>query len=444
MLPWVLTLGDCPLFAGHDSGTIFGPHWVRAKILTLALAPGGTPGGTGRMPVLPNSRPPPSETPVPVPVKVIHTAAPLEPTSGVFSSVREMTQAMERHGLTNHVLMPAGVAARPHLDSWLPVRAECHGKVIIPLLLWSPDFAREVLASDAEVLHTHSFWQHPSLVALAWKAKTGRPHVASVHGSLQPWAWRSKAWKKWPVWWMAERRNLQSASLLHASSEEEAAALRARGLRVPIAVISHGVTFPIDQIAPPPKAIPRTALILGRLNPKKGIPLLLEAWARIRPKQWVLHIAGPDQEGHLKQLKRQVQRLGLGGLVRFSGPLMDEAREQAFRECELLILPTYSENFGMVVAEALARRIPVITTHGAPWQDLEKEACGWWVPVSVPALAAALDAAAACSPESLAAMGVRGRAYVASRCDPDLIARQFIDCYQWVLGKGPKPECVVV
>ena len=130
--------------------------------------------------------------------------------------------------------------------------------------------------------------------------------------------------------------------------------------------------------------------------------------------------------------------------MRFSDALLGEAREQAFRESELYILPTHSENFGMVVAEALARRIPVITTHGAPWQDLEKEACGWWVPVSVAGIAGALEAASRCSPEQLSAMGERGRAYIARRCDPDCVARQFIDCYRWVLGQGPKPDCVIV
>ena len=98
----------------------------------------------------------------------------------------------------------------------------------------------------------------------------------------------------------------------------------------------------------------------------------------------------------------------------------------------------------MVVAEALARRIPVITTHSAPWQDLEKESCGWWVPVSVAGISKVLETATRCSTEQLAAMGERGRAYVARRCDPDRIAQQFIECYRWILGRGPKPECVVL
>ena len=354
-----------------------------------------------------------------------------------------MTWALERQGLTNHVLMPEGVAALPHLDSWQPVQAECRGKVRIAPMLWSPEFARKVLGSDADVLHTHGIWQHPSWVALKWKAEPGRPHVASAHGSLQPWAWYSKAWKKRPVWWLWERRNLQSASLLHATSHDEAAALRGRGLTAPIAVISHGVAVPGEQ-AFVPKSPQRIALFLGRLNPGKGLALLLEAWAKVVPKDWVLHISGPDQGGHLKQLERQVKQLGLCGVVRFTGALLGEAREQAFRESELFILPTHSENFGMVIAEALARRIPVITTHGAPWQDLEKEDCGWWVPVSVAGIANGLEAATRCSPERLAAMGERGRAYVARRCDPDHVARQFIDCYRWVLGQGPKPDCVIV
>ena len=96
----------------------------------------------------------------------------------------------------------------------------------------------------------------------------------------------------------------------------------------------------------------------------------------------------------------------------------------------------------MVVGEALAQGLPVITTHGAPWQLLESERCGWWVPVSVDGIAAALDDATRRSPEELIAMGERCRAVVAERFSWDRIAGEFIDCYRWVLGEGVKPGCV--
>jgi glycosyltransferase involved in cell wall biosynthesis len=263
---------------------------------------------------------------------------------------------------------------------------------------------------------------------------------------LEPWAWAHNAWKKRPVWWLWERRNLQTASLLHATSIQEAEALRARGLRPPIAVIPNGVVLPdrLELIRPQQQeGSGKTALFLSRIHPKKGLPLLLEAWAKVRPADWSLHVVGPDESGHRADLERLGSKLGLGGVVRFSDALAGEAKARAFRESSLFILPSHSENFGIAVAEALSYGLPVITTHGTPWAILESERCGWWVPTHVDGLAAALDDATSRSGAALAAMGERGREMVASRFAWEGIAQQFIDCYRWILGQGSKPDCVI-
>ena len=342
--------------------------------------------------------------------------------------------------------MPLQDAAKRDLHSWLPVEAKCLGKVRFSPLQWSPSFAHGVIDSEASILHTHGIWQHPSFVALAWKEKTRRPHVASVHGMLEPWAWQYRAWKKRPVWWLWERGNLQTASLLHATSIQEAEALRARGLRPPIAVIPNGVALPdrLELIRPAQHGgTGKTALFLSRIHPKKGLPLLLEAWAKIRPADWSLHIVGPDDGGHRADLERLGSKLGLGGMVKFSDALTGEAKARAFLESSLFILPSHSENFGIAVAEALSYGLPVITTHGTPWSILESERCGWWVPTHVDGLAAALDDATSRSAAALAAMGERGREMVAARFAWDSIAQQFIDCYRWILGQGSRPDCVI-
>ncbi len=377
-------------------------------------------------------------------MKILHSSEPLYPRAGgVYSAVLDLCRETEKQGVSNHVLMPASLDAADAIKNWLPVTAESSGEILCRPLGWSPAFASKLLTTPGDILHTHGIWQHPSWVALSWK-KRGKPHIASVHGMLEPWAWQHKAWKKRPVWWLWEKRNLQSASLLHATSEQEAQAFRDRGLTAPIAIIPNGVEIPapIPDLRSPISG-PKTALFLSRIHPKKGLPLLLEAWAKVRPAGWRLQIVGPDEGGHRMELERQAGLLGLSEVVEFSGPLTGAAKEEAFRDSSLFILPTHSENFGIAVAEAMARRLPVITTHGAPWQLLEQEACGWWVPVSVDGLASALDDATRRSPEELAAMGARGRKIVAERFAWDRIAAEMVACYEWLLGSGGKPECVM-
>jgi glycosyltransferase involved in cell wall biosynthesis len=365
---------------------------------------------------------------------------------GPFESVRHLSAAQFAAGLDVQVKMPWSAEAEAHVHAWLPVKVKVGGRILLPQLGWSPIYSRDILSSQADLLHSHGLWQHPSWVSLDWKKQNKRPHVCSVRGMLEPWAWAHRAWKKRPVWWLWERRNLQSASLLHATSMQEAEAMRARGLRSPIAVIPNGVVLPdrSELICPQrPEGSGKIALFLSRIHPVKGLPLLLEAWAKVRPEGWSLHIVGPDESGYRVDLERLGSKLGLGGMVRFSDALAGEAKAKAFRESSLFILPSHSENFGIAVAEALSYGLPVITTHGTPWSILESERCGWWVPTQVDGLAAALDDATSRCAVGLADMGERGREMVAARFAWDGIAQQFIDCYRWILGQGSKPGCVI-
>jgi len=361
---------------------------------------------------------------------------------GPFQSVRRLAQEQVGVGADVEMRMPWGDEASDHLKDWDPVRVSVAGKIVLPFLIWSPEYGRELCAQNADILHTHGLWQYPSWVAQAWKKRHQQPHVVSARGMLQPWAWQHKKWKKRPMWSLLERRNLASASLLHATVTEEAEALRDRGLRAPIAILPNGVDlvplchFNENEISP------RTALFMSRIHPSKGLPLLLQAWAKVKPENWQLHIAGPDETGHLAVLQRLAASLGIQSNVRFSGALRGNQKIKAFQESDLFILPTHSENFGIVVAEALAHGRPVITTHGAPWKLLEQKGCGWWVPTSADGIAVALDDATTRPRKTLIEMGERGRVMVAERFAWSGIAQQMIECYQWVRGEGEKPPCV--
>lgn len=346
-----------------------------------------------------------------------------------------------------------------------------------------------------DVVHFHGIWS-PTL-ARRWRYWNSRgvPCVVSIHGMLEPWALAHKAMKKKVAWHLYQKRILNRSAVLHATSEREAENLRKLGLTTKIVTIPWGIEGParpnvelgmlndeLDEMGDPEIRIQngaerhrredneraeggragarinpesgiqnlksniqnqkRTALFVGRIYPVKGLPLLVEAWAKVRPAGWKMKIVGPDEAGHLEEVKALVRQAGLDDVFEFTGSMAGEALKQAYQNADLFILPSHTENFGMVVGEAMSHGLPVITTHGAPWQLLETERCGWWVPVSVDGLASALDDATRRSPEKLAAMGELGREVVAERFAWDRIAGQFIDCYNWVLGEGERPGCV--
>ena len=157
----------------------------------------------------------------------------------------------------------------------------------------------------------------------------------------------------------------------------------------------------------------RTALFLGRIHPKKGLPMLVEAWARVRPEGWRMRVVGPDEAGHRSEIASMVQAAGLEDAWWLEDAVSDEQKWDLYRESDLFILPTHSENFGISIAEALASGLPVITTTGAPWRGLVEHQCGWWVDPSVDDLARALQEATSNRSVSLKSMGVRGREWVA-------------------------------
>lgn len=133
---------------------------------------------------------------------------------------------------------------------------------------------------------------------------------------------------------------------------------------------------------------------------------------------------------------------GLIESLEFKEPAYGEAKDKLLRGTDLFLLPSFSENFSNSVAEALAYGIPVITTHGAPWSEIQTNRCGWWVEVGVPGLTTALREATRMSREALADMGSRGRALMLSKPNWPQVAEMMTEVYKWVLGSGPRPGFV--
>ena len=171
---------------------------------------------------------------------------------------------------------------------------------------------------------------------------------------------------------------------------------------------------------------------IGRIAPIKNLDSLSRAFARIAPEDWRLVIVGPDQENHAAELKALAQELGVSESIQFTGPKYGEDLQKAYADADIFVLPSYSENFGSVVIEALAHSVPVITTKGTPWQELEERKCGWWIDIGVEPLAAALKAAMSLSDAERREMGARGRKLVEARYTWDAVGRAMVKGYEEV------------
>jgi glycosyltransferase involved in cell wall biosynthesis len=284
-----------------------------------------------------------------------------------------------------------------------------------------------------DVFHDNGMWLWHNHRVARLAARLGVPRVVSARGMLEPWSMKNKKWKKVTAWRLYQRRDLMKARRLHATAEAEARNIRRLGLGVPICTIPNGVDVP-EAVPSGSRAGPKTALFLGRVHPKKGLPMLVEAWARVRPEGWRLKIVGPDEGGHRAQVEQTVAAAGLGTVVSFTGPLDGEEKAAAFFDADFFVLPTYSENFGIAIAEALAHGLPVLTTTGAPWPMLHERGCGWVVEPGVDEIAGALRQATSCTSSALRAMGANGREFVNAEFGWEGIARQFVATYEEMLA----------
>jgi glycosyltransferase involved in cell wall biosynthesis len=393
---------------------------------------------------------------------VIHCVPSLgESGGGPSRSVSQLCNALCQQGSSIGIV----TAVDPH-DPIVPLNArirltklEGRGTSFLDRLR-AADFRAALNAVHQEipisVIHQHGIWLRSSHAVISFAYSNKRPLVVAPRGMLEPWAINNSKWKKGLAWALYQKRDLERATAFHATALSEAESIRRLGFKQPIAVIPNGVELPeiVDgrwsmedgeselRYSNSNLPGPRTALFLSRINPKKGLPMLLDAWKKLAPEDWRLVIAGNDDSNHLSVLERKIAELGLSDQVEVVGPLFGDDKEQAFLNANLFVLPSYSENFGIVVAEALSYQLPVLTTTGCPWKELQTERCGWWVDPTPAGIEAGLKAALKSSDSERREMGIRGRELVKRHYLWPAIAKDMTRFYDWLINGGEVPEFV--
>lgn len=323
-------------------------------------------------------------------------------------------------------------------------REDPDGGGLVPKGAWEPGGP---LPFRPDVVHIHGVWPYWLHRAQAWARREGIPVVLSPHGMLAPWAMAHKRWKKVLPWLAYQRGDVRRAALIHTTAEQETEWVRALGFRNPVAEVPLGTDLP-SRLAThdgPVKAL----LFVGRIYPVKGLDLLLRAWALAKARgarwEWHLLLVGPDQAGHMAELGALAGSLGLtvrhgevDGVgeadVTFIGPLYGADKDMAMRMARGLVLPSYTENFGGVVVDAMAFGLPVLTSSATPWRHLEATGCGRTFGLAPEALAELLTDFADLSDDRRKEMGRKGRRLVEARYTWEAVGRQMGAAYRRIAG----------
>jgi len=369
---------------------------------------------------------------------------------GVFTSVRQFaTTLATQPGLEVEVFGPG----RADREEWAPLVPFTAPLIGPKSFSCAPELGALLTAAHLDLLHLHGLWMHTSVASLGFTRRTGKPHLVSPHGMLDPWALHNSGWKKRLAAAAFENRNLRTAACLHALNAAEAGAIRDYGFTGPICVIPNGVDLPAP--GQPPPALPawsrtepdlKTLLYLGRLHPKKGLPNLLAAWSRLDPaarKGWRLVLAGWDERGHELALQRMAAALRIEGSVAFPGPLFGEEKKSAFHHCDGFILPSLSEGLPMVLLEAWACGKPVLMTPQCNLPEGFDARAALRIEPDEESIIQALTAFLTMDSAGRESIGANGLALVRERFAWPGIAAEMAAVYRWLAGRDSMPSTVI-
>lgn len=357
-------------------------------------------------------------------MQIVHViATSIHDSMGVTTALREIVSAQAAAGMDVRLLVQGGWPGQ--LDQRVRL-VECEGRAL-------PRHLAE-LAGDRGLIHSHVPWRLPALAPILMRRRN-RTFVHSPHGSFAAPAWAVHRTRKALAWHLLFSRAIRRHDLLIVNSVAEQLEVESMALERPVAHVPHPITVP----DPPTNIVQngsKRVVFLGRIHPIKGVLELVQAWRRLNgaaAAEWTLHLAGPAEDAAYAAQVRAAAS-GCNNIV-FVPALFGAERWQFLAEADVVAVPSRSENFCYVVAEALAMRTPVLTTLGVPWPEIGTAKLGWRGEGTVEGLAGMLATAIASSPAERSAMGARGLSYVEARFSPQSVAQRYASAYAQALER---------
>jgi glycosyltransferase involved in cell wall biosynthesis len=365
--------------------------------------------------------------------------------------VRGLARDLSREGIETHVAttddngpetldVPRGVPVVQNGATYWYFPRQTHLYTFSwPLGAW---LARHVSAFD--VVHIHALFSYATLPAAYFAHRRGVPYIVRPLGTLNEWGMANRRpWLKHLSFQLLERHVLSHAAVVHYTSDQERLEAERLRVRTPAAVVPNAVSRPPGKAGAgqfrtrfPDLGGRRIVLFLSRLDAKKGVDLLLPAFAQVLRlvPQAVLVIAGDGQQELVAALKAQAASLGITSDVVWAGFLDEQQKQAALSDAELFVLPSYSENFGIAVAEALAAGLPVIVSDQIGiHREVSAAGAGLVVGCDVAALHAAMLTLLE-NPADSRLMGERGAVLAREKYSTEAVTRQLIGLYNEVVN----------
>lgn len=389
------------------------------------------------------------------PMRILHVMSSLAPRYGGPPQVclelcQELARRGERVGIYSTNMDGPGELNVPLAQSvWTNGVEVRYFPVQTPrsyVMSWPLARALRRAIPEQDIVHIHSLYVFPSTVAAYFCRRAGVPYLVRPHGSLDPYLFRRHRGRKWVYERLVEWRNLNRAAAIHYTAQEEEALvrplqLRARGVIVPPGVhadrYAEGPTRAAFHEAWPETRGRRVVLYLGRLNFKKGLDLLARAFGQLARQHDDVHLvlAGPDNEGYGATVRQWLAKENVLSRCTFTGMLLGSRKLMALRHADVFVLPSYTENFGLALVEAMACGVPVVISNRVNiWREVEEAGAGLVVGCDAEEVRRALAAVLA-DPASRQAMGGRARRLVEERFSWGAAGDRMVEVYRQILAE---------
>ncbi len=295
-----------------------------------------------------------------------------------------------------------------------------------------------------DLVQIQSLWENAYRLVARLCRKHHIPYMITPRGMLEPWSLQQKAWKKKLALLLYQRKDLNHAACIYTTSVMEAQHVKALGIKAPCSVIPNGIETKAYPCRINSEKVQKQILFLSRIHMQKGIELLIDAWSHLQSDfpDWKVKIVGNGEEAFINQLKSRIAAVGLHNCMEILPPVFGKAKVELYQSSSLFVLPTFSENFGMVIAEAMACGVPVLTTTNTPWEILNEKQLGWCIPLSEEKLVQQLRLSLTIPSDELFQMGQNAALYIREHFDYRKVAAKTLKLYSWIIDDGEKPGFV--
>lgn len=364
---------------------------------------------------------------------------------GVFDAVKDLFTNKTFHKHNLKIISFSDKHIDEDISSWkiIPIQLFKAGP-----LLYSRQMKRYMIATNADILHMEALWRYPHILMGIWSKYHTVPIICSPHGMLDPYIISTQGKIKRIISHLFFQKGLESVNCYHALCQKEMEDIRAYGLKQPIAIIPNGINLPKTTKKYVKPDSNYHLLYLGRLHPKKGIDILLQAIATLKKENpnifnnWIIDIVGWDHENCQTKLEHIVHSNNLKEIVIFHGGLFGEDKIKMYANADAYILPSHGEGLPMTILEAWSWKLPVVMTPQCNIPEGFEANAAIRIEDNVSSIKQGLQTLFNMSDEERISMGNRGYKLVSENFTWDASAQKMIMLYKWLTNQGEKPDFV--